>query len=153
MIVVTATGICIGNKASVSRVNNCSLKYIRRALPSHSDTKHKHFSTQGHAMLLLLCFSLLHKVSHCSHVLLHFCSLSPMLTCANMHIVPARAHVFRHTFPPIRLHFHLEMLISSRVISNYCSWTHLTTSPCLEKMFSKAQRRSWKQIKHGHRSL
>lgn len=145
MIVVTATGICIGNKASVSRVNNCSLKYIRRALPSHSDTKHKHFSTQGHAMLLLLCFSLLHKVSHCSHVLLHFCSLSPMLTCVQTCTLSLHVHTSSVTLPPpIRLHFHLEMLISSRVISNCCSWTHLTTSPCLEKMFSKAQRRSWK---------
>lgn len=41
----------------------------------------------------------------------------------------------------------------SHVISNYCSWMCLSRSPCLEKMFSKAQRRSWEQIEQSLRAL
>lgn len=115
MIIVTATGICIGNKASASRVNNCSLKYIQWAFPSHSDTKHKHFSAQGCAVLLFLSFTLLPRVSHHSHVL-SYTFTRCLLLLQTYTLSPPNTHISHHVFPLI--HFHLEMLAGSHVISD-----------------------------------
>lgn len=70
-----------------------------------------------------------------------------MLPQVQAHAVPSRGHTpVTHSPDSLTLRTFGNAHQLSHVISNYCSWMRLSRSLCLEKIFSKAQRRSWAWI-------